>query len=302
MTHAFFKALLFMAAGSVMHALSGELDMRKMGALRSKLPYTHWTYLFGTLAIAGIFPFAGFFSKDEILFYSLERHPGFWILGAVAAVMTAFYMFRSVFMTFYGESRVEPDVAHHVHESPPLMTVPLMILAFLSLVGGFAGIPILEGANRFGDFLAPVLAPAKAIIDHGHHAAHPPVSLELGLMAVSLAIAIVGFLLARRFYITDPDAPQRVIDWYPQLYHLVYNKYKIDELYDFLIVNPIVSVSRWLWKAFDDSVIDGIVNGVASFTRGWGSVLRRLESGLVKDYALSILVGTVVVIGYLVLR
>jgi len=135
MTHAFFKALLFMAAGSVMHALSGELDMRKMGGLRKKLPYTHWTYLFGTLAIAGIFPFAGFFSKDEILFYSLERHPAFWIIGAVAAIMTSFYMFRSVFMTFYGKSRLDPEVAHHVHESPPIMTVPLMILAFLSLVG-----------------------------------------------------------------------------------------------------------------------------------------------------------------------
>ena len=135
MTHAFFKALLFLAAGSVMHAMSGELDMRKMGALKSKLPYTWGTYLFGTLAIAGIFPFAGFFSKDEILYYSFQRHEGFWILGAVAAIMTSFYMFRSLFMTFYGKSRVDPETAHHVHESPSIMTVPLMILAFGSLGG-----------------------------------------------------------------------------------------------------------------------------------------------------------------------
>jgi NADH-quinone oxidoreductase subunit L len=302
MTHAFFKALLFMAAGSVMHAMSGELDMRKMGNLRKKLPYTYWTYLFGTLAIAGIFPFAGFFSKDEILFFSLQKHMGFWILGAVAAVMTSFYMFRSVFMTFWGESRVEPETAHHLHESPPLMTVPLMILAFLSLVGGLVGIPVLDGANRFGDFMAPVFAPAQAILTHGHHAEHPSVWLEVGLMAVSLGIAVFGLLLARRMYITDPDAPDRVIEKFPEVHSLVYNKYWIDELYDFLFVNSIVKFSRFLWKAFDEAVIDGIVNGVATVTRGFGSTLRRLESGLVKDYALSILVGVVVVIGYLVLR
>jgi NADH-quinone oxidoreductase subunit L len=302
MTHAFFKALLFMAAGSVMHAMSGELDMRKMGALKSKVPITCGTYLVGTLAITGIPFLAGFFSKDEILFFAFERHIGFWILGAVAAIMTSFYMFRSVFMTFYGKSRVEPDVAHHVHESPPIMTLPLVILAVLSCIGGFVGVPIFEGFNRFGEFLAPVLAPAKAIIDHGHHAAHHSIYLEVGLMLVSVLIAVVGLLLAYRMYITDPDAPDRVIAWYPQLHSLVYNKYKIDELYDFLFVNSIVKLSRWLWKAFDDSVIDGIVNGTASLTRGLGSVLRRLESGLVKDYALSILVGTLVVIGYLVLR
>jgi len=301
MTHAFFKALLFLAAGSVMHAMSGELDMRKMGALRKKLPYTHWTYLFGTLAIAGIFPFAGFFSKDEILLYSLERHMGFWILGAIAAVMTSFYMFRSVFMTFYGESRVEPEAAHHLHESPPLITVPLMILAGLSLVGGWIGLPIVEGANKFGHFLDPVFAPAQQILHHGH-AAHPSVALELGLMAVSLGIAVFGLLLAKRMYLTDPDAPERVIEKIPEVHSLVYNKYWIDELYDFLFVNSIVKFSRFLWKAFDDAVIDGIVNGVASVTRGFGGALRRLESGLVKDYALSILVGVLVVIGYLVLR
>ncbi len=303
MTHAFFKALLFMAAGSVMHAMSGELDMRKMGNLRKKLPYTHWTYLFGTLAIAGIFPFAGFFSKDEILYYALQKNMVFWIMGAVAAVMTSFYMFRSVFMTFYGKSRVEPDVAHHLHESPPLMTVPLMILAFLSLVGGFVGIPIIEGAQRFGTFLGPVFAPANAIIEHGaHHAGHHNVTAELVLMGVSLGIAILGLLLARYMYITSPETPGRIVERFSGLHRLVFNKYWIDELYDFLFVNSIVEFSRFLWKKFDEAVIDGAVNGVAAVVRTFGSVLRLLQTGLVKDYALSVLVGAMVVIGYLLLR
>jgi len=303
MTHAFFKALLFMAAGSVMHAMSGELDMRKMGNLRKKLPYTHWTYLFGTLAIAGIFPFAGFFSKDEILYYSMQKHFIFWIIGAVAAVMTSFYMFRSVFMTFYGKSRVEHDVAHHLHESPPLMTVPLMILAFLSLVGGFVGIPVIEGAQRFGNFLDPVFAPAKAIIEHGaHHAGHHSVTAELVLMAVSLGIAIFGLLLARFMYITSPETPGRIVDRFSGLHRLVYNKYWIDELYDFLFVNSIVEFSKLLWKKFDEAVIDGVVNGVGAVTQAFGSVLRLLQTGFVKDYALSVLVGAIVVIGFLLLR
>jgi NADH-quinone oxidoreductase subunit L len=303
MTHAFFKALLFMAAGSVMHAMSGELDMRKMGNLRKKLPYTHWTYLFGTLAIAGIFPFAGFFSKDEILYYSMQKHLIFWIIGAVAAVMTSFYMFRSVFMTFYGKSRVEHDVAHHLHESPPLMTVPLMILAFLSLVGGFVGIPVIEGAQRFGNFLDPVFAPAKAIIEHGaHHAGHHSVTAELVLMAVSLGIAIFGLLLARYMYVTSPETPGRIVDRFSGLHRLVYNKYWVDELYDFLFVNSIVEFSKLLWKKFDEAVIDGVVNGVGAVTQAFGGVLRLLQTGFVKDYALSVLVGAIVVIGFLLLR
>jgi NADH-quinone oxidoreductase subunit L len=302
MTHAFFKALLFMAAGSVMHAMSGELDMRKMGGLKSKLPYTHWTYIFGTLAIAGIFPFAGFFSKDEILFYSFQRSPAFWIIGAVAAIMTSFYMFRSVFMTFYGQSRVDHETAHHLHESPFIMTIPLMILAFLSLVGGWIGIPIFEGLNRFGDFVAPVFAPAQAIINAGHHAEHHSVAMEWLLIGVSLTIAIAGALFAYWLYLAKPSEADKMVKRFGGLYTLVYNKYWIDELYDFLFVNSIVNFSRMLWKGFDEAVIDGIVNGVARVVRSWGSSLRQIETGLVKDYALSILVGALAVIGYLVLR
>ncbi|MEW6350255.1 MAG: NADH-quinone oxidoreductase subunit L [Thermodesulfobacteriota bacterium] len=302
MTHAFFKALLFLAAGSVMHAMSGELDMRKMGALRHKIPYTYWTYLFGTLAIAGFFPFAGFFSKDEILMYALMRHPAFWVMGALAAVMTAFYMFRSVFMTFCGESRVEPHAAHHLHESPPIIIVPLMILACLSLVGGFIGFPIVPGWNHFGEWLTPVFAPAKAIIEHGHHGAHLSVNVELLLMAVSVGIAVVGLLGAYWAYIADTSIPDKVIQGLPEPHRLVYNKYWMDEVYDFFFVNSIVGFSRLLWKRFDDLIVDGIVNGAAWLTRGFGQVLSWFQTGLVKDYALSILVGLVAVIGYLVLK
>jgi len=302
MTHAFFKALLFMAAGSVMHAMAGELDMRKMGGLRRQLPWTHWTYIFGTLAIAGIFPFAGFFSKDEILFYAFEKHLGFWILGAVAAIVTSFYMFRSVFMTFWGESRVDAHTAHHLHESPPIMVAPLVVLAVLSLVGGLVGIPIIPHWHVFGDFLAPVFAPAKSIIDAGAHGGHHSLALELGLMGISLGIAVVGFFLARWMYITNPSAPDEVIKEFKGLHTLVYNKYWIDELYDFLFVNSIVRFSRFLWKYFDDAVIDGIVNGLAALVREWGSGLRRFQTGLIRDYALSVLLGVLAVIGYLVFR
>jgi NADH-quinone oxidoreductase subunit L len=303
MTHAFFKALLFLAAGSVMHAMSGELDMRKMGALKPKLPKTFWTYWFGTMAIAGIVPFAGFFSKDEILYYSFQRHAGFWILGAVAAIMTSFYMFRSLYMTFLGQSRVDQETAHHVHESPSIMTIPLMILAAGSLLAGLVGIPVFEGFNRFGDFLAPVFAPAKAILEHGtHHGGHHSVTGEIILMGVSLAIAIIGWLFARRLYLVDPPAADRMVERFRPLHTLVYNKYWIDELYDVLFVNSIVNFSRFLWRAFDEKVIDGIVNGVAEAVLGWAREMRLAQTGLVKDYALAMLVGIVVIIGYFVLK
>ncbi len=299
MTHAFFKALLFLAAGSVMHAMAGELDMRLMGSLKKKLPYTHGTYLVGTLAITGIPFLAGFFSKDEILYYSFEKHIGFWLLGAVAALMTSFYMFRSLYMTFYGKSRVPAHI--HVHESPALMTIPLIVLAVGSALAGFLNIPVFHGLNNFAQFLDPVFAPAKEIIEHGHAHGHN-VTLEVGLACVSVLIAVVGLLLARYMYIVDPSAPGRVIEHHPNIHETVYNKYWIDEIYDTVFVNSIVRASRWLWRFVDEKIVDGIVNGVASVAILFGSGLRRLQTGLVKDYALSILIGVVAVIGYLVLR
>ncbi len=304
MTHAFFKALLFMGAGSVMHALAGELDMRKMGSLRQHMPRTYWTYVVGTLAIAGIFPFAGFFSKDEILFRALTQgNIYYWLIGATAAFMTSFYMFRTVFMTFHGESRMDPHVEHHVHESPPVMTVPLVILAFLSTIGGFVGIPIIHGGNVIGDFLSPVMKGQELLAVPGHGAAaHHSAGQELLFMAISLGIALVGWWLAREFYVRNPGLPSRTAAALGGLYRLVYHKYWVDELYDAIAVRPIVRFSNWLWNVADDGIIDWLANGFARVTAEAGATLRHVQTGLVQNYALSILVGVIFVLGYMALR
>lgn len=304
MTHAFFKALLFMGAGSVMHAMAGELDMRKMGSLRRHMPRTYWTYLVGTLAIAGIFPFAGFFSKDEILFRALTQgNIYYWLIGATAAFMTSFYMFRTVFMTFHGGSRMDPHVEHHVHESPPVMTVPLVILAFLSMIGGFVGIPIIHGGNVIGDFLSPVMRGQELLAVPGQGAAvHHSAGQELLLMAISLGIALVGWWLARKFYVTSPWLPSKTAAALGGLYRLVYHKYWVDELYDAVAVRPIVRFSNWLWNVADDGIIDWLANGFARVTAEAGATLRQVQTGLVQNYALSILVGVIFVLGYMALR
>ena len=297
MTHAFFKALLFLGAGSVMHALSGELDMRKMGALKPHMPRTYWTFLIGTLAISGIFPFAGFFSKDEILWKALNQGGFvFWVVGAVAAFMTATYMFRAVFMTFHGKSRVDHEVAHHLHESPGMMTGPLIILAVLSIVGGFIGFPIVEGWNQFGEFLSPVFAVPPKVAEAAHHSA----GFEVGMMVVSIIIAVLGILSAYRMYIQKPGLPDRLAERYSIPYQMIANKYWMDEIYDFVFVGPLIRVSVFLWRIFDDILVDGTVNGVAAVVRGGSQVFRRLQTGNVQSYALSILVGVVLIVGYLI--
>jgi NADH-quinone oxidoreductase subunit L len=293
MTHAFFKALLFLGAGSISHALSGELDMRRMGAMKDKIPITYKTFLIATLAIAGIFPFAGFFSKDEILFHALvDGNYLYWGIGTAAAFITAFYMFRAVYMVFYGESRVDPHVAHHIHESPPLMTIPLMILAFLSLVGGFVGFPILEGAHKFKEFLSPSITPVG-------HGAHPPVSLELGLMAFSMAVAGIGIYTAYKLYIARPELPGWLAEKFRIPYDLIYNKYYVDEVYDTIVVEPVKSGSTLLWTHVDDKVVDGAVNGSAGTVAWLSAHLRRLETGFIQNYALAIVLGVTLVVGYL---
>ena len=298
MTHAFFKALLFLGAGSVMHAMAGELDMRKMGALKPHMPRTYWTFLIATLAIAGIFPFAGFFSKDEILWKALTQGGlVFWLIGAVAAFMTATYMFRAVFMTFHGSSRVDPHVAHHLHESPGMMTVPLMILAALSVVGGFIGFPIVEGWNQFGEFLAPVFAKGPPA-EPAHHA----ISFEVAMMLVSMAIAGLGIFLAYKMYIKDPRLPDQMAERYPAPYSLIANKYWVDEIYDYVLVGPLVRFSVFLWRIIDDIFVDGAVNGVAAVARGGSEILKRLQTGNIQGYALSILVGVVFLVGYLMVN
>jgi NADH-quinone oxidoreductase subunit L len=295
MTHAFFKALLFLGSGSVIHGMHGEQDMRHMGGLKKYMPITYWTFFLATLAIAGIFPFAGFFSKDEILYHSLvSGHYVFWGIATVAAFITAFYMFRAVFMTFHGEEKFDH---HHVHphESPSLMTVPLMTLAGLSVVGGLVGFPIIEGANKFKEFLAPSITPLV-------HEVHAPAWFEITMMIFSMAVAASGIYMAYKFYMKRLDLPEKVVEKIPVVYDLVYHKYYMDEIYDATVVEPLKNGSDFLWHGVDENVIDGAVNGSAT-TVGWlSSHLRKLETGYVQQYALAILVGVVLVTGYLIGR
>ncbi len=320
MTHAFFKGLLFLGAGSVMHALSGELDMRKMGALRTKIPITFWTFFIATLAIAGIPGLSGFFSKDEILwqaFSSPRGHFLLWLIAAIAAGMTAFYMFRALFLTFFGESRVDPHVAHHIHESPKIMTIPLVILAVLSVIGGYVGVPhVLGGANHINEFLAPVLGgggPAKAHSGitllsqawasggEGEGASHSA-QLELLMMVVSVIIALVGIGVAYLFYIKNPALPKRLAERWKGLYTLIFNKYYVDEIYEVLFVNSLKGLGTGLWKGFDDFVIDGTVNGIAYLIGLISGVMRRIQTGFVQNYAFSMVLGAVIIAGYYIVR
>jgi NADH-quinone oxidoreductase subunit L len=320
MTHAFFKGLLFLGAGSVMHALSGELDMRKMGALRKKIPITFWTFFIATLAIAGVPGLSGFFSKDEILwqaFSSSHGHFVLWLVAAIAAGMTAFYMFRALFMTFFGQSRVDEHVAHHIHESPKIMTVPLMVLAVFSIIGGYIGVPhVLGGANHIHEFLAPVLGggaePAKAHAgisiltqawaSSGEGGGHSAAALELLMMVISVVIALIGIGIAYLFYVKNPALPKLLAERWKGLYKLVFNKYYVDELYEILFIKSLKGLGTGLWKGFDDFVIDGTINGIA-YLIGWLSgVMRRMQTGLVQNYAFSMIIGGIVLVAYYVVR
>jgi NADH-quinone oxidoreductase subunit L len=318
MTHAFFKGLLFLGAGSIMHALSGELDMRKMGGLRKMIPVTFWTFFIATLAIAGIPGLSGFFSKDEILwqaFSSSHGHFLLWLVGAVAAGMTAFYMFRALFLTFWGECRADEHVKHHIHESPRIMTVPLMVLAIASVLGGYLGVPhLLGGANHIHEFLAPVLGGAEPAKAHagitllsqawasGGGAGGHSAALEFLMMAVSVVIALSGIGIAYLFYVKNPALPKQFAENFRGLYKLVFNKYYIDELYETLFVKSLKGLGIGLWKGFDDFIIDGTVNGIA-YLVGWiSSVLRRIQTGLVQNYAFSMILGGVILAVYYMMR
>lgn len=319
MTHAFFKGLLFLGAGSVMHALSGELDMRKMGGLWKKIPITFGTFGIATLAIAGVPGLSGFFSKDEILwqaFSSSHGHFLLWAVAAVAAGMTAFYMFRALFMTFFGESRVDEHVKHHIHESPKIMTVPLIILAFLSIVGGYVGVPhVLNGANHIHEFLAPVLGGgaesakahagitfvSQAWASGGGSVSHSA-TLEYIMMAISVGIAFIGIGIAYVFYVKNPALPKLAAEKLKGLYKLVLNKYYVDELYEVLFIKSLKGLGTGLWRGFDEFIIDGTVNGIA-YLIGWISgVMRRMQTGLVQNYAFSMIIGGVILTGYYIVR
>ncbi len=291
MTHAFFKALLFLGAGSVIHGLSGEQDLRKMGGLRRHMPVTAWTFLIAALANAGVFPLAGFWSKDAILYGALASgHLAVWALGAAGAFLTAFYMLRCYYLAFEGRSRVETEAAHHLHESPRVMTVPLMILAAFAAVVGFVGVPPEHGV--YDRLVAPLFAAGEVEA----HAA--PVGV-LAAAVLSLAIALVGIWVATRFYVWEPEAAERLAAKFPWIYRVLLNKYYVDEGYDWLVVEPIRRGALWLWRRFDEPVVDGSVNGVGALVQIGSRWLRRTQTGYVMNYALSFILGVVVILGYL---
>jgi NADH-quinone oxidoreductase subunit L len=301
-THAFFKALLFLGAGSVIHALDGEQDIRRMGGLKDHLPVTYVTFLIASLAIAGIFPFAGFFSKDEILWATLiEGNFLAWLLAAIVALMTAFYMFRLVFVVFHRQPEGAAGVSHHPHEAPPSMRLPLVILAGLSTVSGFIGIPLIEGANLLRAYLEPAFSRYPLPPEMLTHVVHRP-GLELVMMLISLALALGGILLAMYMYLLDPALPTRLSAQFQRLYRILMDKYYVDELYDRCIVRPINAASVWLWSRVDTAVIDGAVNRAGDHARRQGLWLSRMQTGFVRNYALSIFLGAVVIVGYLIMR
>jgi NADH-quinone oxidoreductase subunit L len=314
MTHAFFKGLLFLSAGSVIHALSGEQDMRFMGGLWKKIPITFWTMTAATFAISGVWPFSGFFSKDEILFQTFQSTNPLakllWLVGLVTAGMTSFYMFRLWFKTFFGESRFEhssfAQAAHGdshasahgngIHESPLVMTLPLMVLGVLSLVGGWVGIPAALGGNDvIGHFLDPVFrsaapAAAQAVTAASH-------GLELSLAAISLATAALGIFVAWLFYHRKPGTGAELARRFQSIYSLVYHKYWIDEIYGSLLVAPLLAFSRLILAGLvDGGVIQGTGAGLAASARGSSWLVRQMQSGKIRSYAGWLAAGAAAVI------
>ena len=306
MTHAFFKALLFLGSGSVIHGMHEEQDIQKMGGLKKYMPQTYITFLLGTIAISGIFPFSGFFSKDEILWNAYANgSPILWGAGVLAAFCTAFYMFRLLYLTFYGEERFDH---HHVHphESPVTMTLPLWILAVLSVFGGLLGIPkALSGGadiNILEHWLEPIFANANSILaSHHSDAHHHSLALEWGLMAASLAIAIIGILYATSLYKKSSHKPAEMAAKNKGLYNILWNKYFVDEIYHNVFVAPIYKISLdFLWKIVDVQIIDGIVNGSARAIAVSAENLRKIQSGIAQNYALMMLFGIVAIIAWMV--
>jgi len=298
MTHAFFKALLFLGAGSVIHALSGEQEMPRMGGLKKHLPITFATMTIACLAISGLPPFAGFFSKDEILYEEFASgNVALWAVAMVTAFMTSFYMFRLLFMTFYGQERLTPEAKHHLHESPPSMTVPLIVLAVLSVIGGWINLPIIANGQRLRHWLEPALGAAHEAAGPGAHT-----SLELTLMAASVLVALAGLLVAWVFYVKSPELPQRLASSFKGLHRAVLNKWYVDEAYDNVIVRPLVGLSQFLWRIWDTWVIDGTVNLVGATVSGTGALLRLFQTGYVGTYAFWLVIGVLVILGGAVWR
>ena len=327
-THAFFKALLFLGSGAVIHALGGEQDLRRMGGLRRTLPITYWTFLIGAMAIAGVPGLAGFFSKDEILFKTFASgHTLLWVVGLLTALLTAVYMFRLVFLVFHGEPRSvsshaagDHDAGHghsqpgaHLHDAPPAMALALVVLAVGSALAGYLGLAhAFGGANRLEAFLAPSFTvsaasgsaePEATAGGHDAEAAHEAERMELISAGVSTAVAASGIGLAVFFFLRRRDAAARMAERFAGLHRVLLNKYYVDEIYDAAILKPVEIVSEeGLWKGMDARGIDGAVNGVGDLFGGLALVLRRIQTGSVRAYAGSLLLGVVVILGYYLWR
>ncbi len=301
MTHAFFKALLFLGAGSVIHAMHEEQDIQRYGGLKKYMPQTAITFLIAALAISGIPPLSGFFSKDEILWYSFANGSFIlWLIGVITAMMTAFYMFRLYFLTFEGKERFGHD--KHPHESPKVMTIPLIILAVLSVIGGFVGIPEVfsgEHGNQFHNWLAPIFKDADRKLMHfGLHSHFE----EILLMVISVIAAASSILFARYIYLRKPEIASRTASRFKGLYNLLWNKYFVDEIYDAIIVNPTVTISRnILWKIADNKIIDGTVNGAAKLIDVLSATIRKIQTGVAQLYALIMVLGIAAALLWIIL-
>ncbi len=298
MTHAFFKALLFLGAGAIIHAMHENQDLRNMGGLKKLMPGTYLTYLFACLAISGIPPFSGFFSKDEILGRAFESSFILWLIGVITAFLTAFYIFRLFILAFEGKPRF--DVHHlHVHEAPKTMLIPEWVLGILAVIGGLVGIPaVLGGGDSFNRFLDPVFATAEAKMSI---LPFQEPGTEIILMIISVILGLSGVYLAYLAYLKRPQLSAKLKAAVGDLYDVVLNKYYIDEIYQAVIIKPLVYVSdRYLWHGLDEVVVDGSVNGAGKTVRFIGRVVRKIQTGIVQNYALVFVFGIIIMIGYLV--
>jgi len=306
MTHAFFKALLFLGSGSVIHAISGQQDMRYMGGLKKYLPITYWTFILGTLAICGIPGFSGFFSKDEILWKAYSSQYGgpiFWVIGFVTAGLTAFYMFRLVYLTFHGKERMDKETKAHIHESPRSMTVPLIALGVLSVIGGWVGMPHLFGViNYFEHWLEPVMAGGRqAAESHALLAVAGDTGMEWSLMGLSVLLVVIAIFAARFVYNQKPEIATNLRARLSGVHQILLNKYYVDELYGATIVRPVVYFSLFLWKIVDVIFIDGLINGVATIYNDISESLRHVQTGRLRTYATVFAFGVMVLVAFFML-
>ncbi len=301
-THAFFKALLFLGAGSVIHSMHEQQDIRNYGGLKKYMPITYGTFLVAAVAISGIPPLSGFFSKDEILWYSFTNLGFiFWLIGLITAMMTAFYMFRLYFMTFEGKEKFDHHKVHP-HESPKVMIVPLIVLAVLSAIGGFIGIPEIfsgEHGNLFHNWLAPVFKTAELkLLHYGSHSHFE----ELLLMIVSVVAAAGAIFYARYVYLKKPEVAEKTASKFKGIYNVLLNKYFLDEVYDAAIVNPIVKGSEnFLWKIADNKIIDGFINGLAKLIDKISGLIKKMQTGIAQSYALVMVLGILIALFWIIL-